>query len=170
MAVLDLTAVKTALGIEGTKHDAQLTQLIPRAEQYVATRCGPLEPTAVTSRVAGDTNQLVVPKGPLLSVTTVTGYSGTVVDASLYWIDKGMVWSLTEFEEPFYDIAYSIGRAVGECPGDLVDAATNMVRHFWRPNQGPVGGRQGDQTKDAMTALRLAQEQMAPYRRRRVST
>lgn len=169
MAVLELGAVKTALGIESTKHDAQLELLMPRAEQYVATRCGPLEPTTVTSRVEGDTNQLILPKGPLLSVTSVTGYSGTLVDPAIYWVDKGMVWSLTEFGEDFYDVVYSIGRAVGECPGDLIDAAANMVRHFWRPNQGPVGGRQGD-TKDAMAALRLAQEQMAPYRRRRVLT
>lgn len=169
MAVLDLTEVKTALGIETTVHDEQLRALLPRAEQYVATRCGPLEPTTATSRVSGDSNQLVLPKGPLLSVTTVTGYSGTLVDPAIYWIDKGMIWSLTEFCEDFYDVAYSIGRAVDECPGDLIDAATNIVRHFWRPNQGPVGPRQGDQTANAMAALRLAQEQMAPYRRRLVA-
>lgn len=169
MAVLELGAVKTALGIESTKHDAQLQLLMPRAEQYVATRCGPLEPTTVTSRVEGDTNQLILPKGPVLSVTSVTGYSGTLVDPSIYWLDKGMVWSLTEFGEDFYDVVYSIGRAVGECPGDLIDAAVNIVRHFWRPNQGPVGN-QNAQVSEAMAALRLAQEQMAPYRRRLVAS
>lgn len=169
MAVLDLAAVKTALGIESTKHDAQLEVLIPRAEQYVAARCGPLEPTSVTSRVCGDAHQLVLPKGPVLSVTTVTGFSGTLVDSSIYWLDRGIVWSLTEFGEDFYDVAYQIGRPVDACPGDLIDAATNMVRHFWRPNQGPIGN-QNAQVSEAMAALRLAQEQMAPYRRRLVAT
>ena len=169
MAVLDLTAVKTALGIEGTTHDAQLTALLPRAEQYVASRCGPLEPTTVTSRVEPLGCKLVLPKGPVLSVTTVTGRYVGLVSSTQYDTYKAIITGLAEFDDDWYDVAYSIGRAVGECPGDLVDAATNIVRHFWRPNQGPVGPRQGD-TKDAMAALRLAQEQMAPYRRRLVAT
>lgn len=169
MAVLSLGPVKLALSIQSTTYDDQLNTLMPRAEDYVAARCGPLEPVSVTSRIWGDSCFLVLPKGPLISVTSVTGRYGSVVSASDYYVKSGVLWGNVEFPEDYYDVVYSIGRPVGECPGDLVDAATNIVRHFWRPNLGPTGAGQGDQTAAAMAALRLAQEQMAPYRLRRVA-
>lgn len=170
MAVLDLKAVKAALGIELTTHDEQLTGLIAKAEEFVAQRCGPLEPTAVTSRIRPTgCRLLVLPRGPVLSVTSITSRYGTVITSDLYFVDKGIIEADTEFPETYYDVVYQIGRAVDECPTDLVEAALNMCRHLWRPNQGPVGPRQGDQAAAAMAALRLAEELMRPHRRRLVA-
>mgnify|MGYP000119496192 FL=1 len=127
MAVLTLAELKRHLGAKASDDEADLTALIDAAEAAVAQKCGPLAATAKTRRVRGCTWTLVVP-GPVISVTSVTGKSGVVVDAGSYdvWGDDGIITSDNGFPEEFYDVAYSAGRAA--CPADLKEAAKEMAR------------------------------------------
>ena len=63
MAVLTLAALKRHLGSKASDDEADLTALIDAAQSAVAARCGPLEPTSVTTRIAGcGATQIALPR------------------------------------------------------------------------------------------------------------
>lgn len=155
MAVLALDEVKDALNIKQTVTDAQVGDLIGQAESFVANLCGPLEPTPVTSRIPGG-RYLVLPLGPVLSITSVTGRSGATVTLPGNALAGAVLDPGQTLSEDWYDVAYVVGRET--CPDDLRRAALEMCRHLWRPQRG------AEQRSDAMSALRLAEDLMKPHR------
>ena len=161
MAVLTLPELKRHLGAKATDDEADLLVLIDAAEAAVAQRCGPLASTETTVRVRGG-RSLVVPS-PVISVTSVTARSGAVVDAGSYYVlgDSGVIASDSGFAEDFYDVVYAAGRAT--CPPDLLLAVREMARYMWLSRRGPAAGIAGSDT--AVSALRRAEEFMAPYMR-----
>jgi hypothetical protein len=163
VAVLTLGELKRHLGAKASDDEADLTALIDAAEAAVAQRCGPLVSTSTTKRVRGGGRALVLPVTPVVSVTSVTGKSGSLVDAGSYfvWGDSGVVTATAGFAEEFYDVVYAAGRAT--CPADLLLGVKEMARYMWLSRRGPAAGIAGSDT--AVSALRRAEEFMAPYTR-----
>ena len=159
MAVLTLPELKRHLGAKAPDDEADLTALITAAESAVAARCGPLEPTSVTKRIRGG-RSLVLPTTPVISVTTVTGKSGSVVAGGTYylWGESGVVTSDSEFSEEFYDVVFSAGRSA--CPADLKEAVKERARYIWQSRRGPANGIAGS---ESLNALKRSEELMAPY-------
>ena len=158
MAVLTLAELKRHLGSKASDDEADLTALIDAAQSAVAARCGPLEPTSVTTRIAGcGATQIALPRRPLISVTSVTGRAGVAMAAASYWVDydTAVVYTSSEFSEDYYDVVYSVGRA--SCPAHLKEAVKEMARHMWVARRGPSSGVAGS---ESINALRRAEEFM----------
>lgn len=139
MSVLPLADAKEHLNITSATHDAELQKHIVAAEALIGRRCGPLEGSAKTKRVTGGGRlALPLPISPVISLTTVTGYSvGSVNLADLYLNqDAGVVTynSGTPFTDRYYDISYQAGRLIVE--GDLLQGVKEMVRHLWESQRG----------------------------------
>ena len=158
---LSLPVVARMSEIATPDNEADLSALITAAEAAVAARCGPLEATPLTKRVRGG-RALVLPTTPVISVTTVTGKSGSVVDAGTYyvWGDSGVITSDGGFSEEFYDVAYSAGRTA--CPADLKEAVKETARDLWLPRRGPAGNGVAG-SPEGSDARRRAEQFMAPY-------
>lgn len=164
MAVLDLMDVKEELDIPlaSTASDSKLERICAEAVEWVEDRCGPLEPTTVSARIDGGRPTLVLPLGPVISVTGVVGKSGDSITLESWQLRGQVISSDAALSEAWYDVEYVIGRAAVPPWGKR--AALQMARHLWRPSQGPAAMRQGE-GNDPMSALRLAEELIKPHRR-----
>lgn len=139
MAVVNLAAAKAYLDITGTTYDAVLPGFIAASEAAIAERCGPLEASARTDRVAGGTYGLVLRTVPAISLTSVTPADGSALTLADLYLDSGAgvvtMNSGAGFSARYYTVAYSAGRA--SCPDELVLAVKELVRHLWQPQRGP---------------------------------
>lgn len=162
MPVLEIGEVRLALNIQTGAQDAQLGPIMATAIEWVEDRCGPLTEVTITKRVPGGSNKLVLPLGPVVSVTTVTGKSGDVTVLEAWQLNGQVVDSDYVFSEEWYDVEYVYGRST--VPSWGKSAALEMVRHLFRPNQGPGASRQGEAASQ-MASLRLAEELIKGHRR-----
>lgn len=139
MPALSLTEAKAHLNITTDQYNTDLTAIIASAEATLAQRCGPLSSTTFTHRIPGGAWHLALPVTPVISLTTVTPYSGTDLTISDLYLDinSGLVTAnnLTPFVAAYYDVTYDAGRAT--CPDDLLLAAKELVRHLWESRRGP---------------------------------
>lgn len=153
MSVLSLALAKTHLNITVSTYDAELQTVIDSAESMLGRLVGPLQATTKTSRVypyGGCT--LVLPTCPVVSLTSVTPYSGGALTLSDLHLntDAGTITYNTgvgTFPAQWYDVVYSAGRST--CPDDLLLAVKELVRHLWttqrggttRPGPAPLEGQ-----------------------------
>lgn len=165
MAVVTVAEAKAHLNITSTAHDAELATIIPAAESVIAQRVGPLEPTTVTSSVAGHSGTLILPTSPVISLTTVTPVGGTALTVADLTLDgtAGLVTytSGAAFGARRYTVVYSAGRAAGALPADLRFAVLELVRHLWQSQRGP-GNRPGSSAIETASAPGAAY--LLPYR------
>ena len=141
MSVLDLAEARAYLRIQGASADTDIEQFIGFAEAAVAARVGPLESIARTDRIrGGGSRTLVLPGLPVVSVTTVTGSSGTVVTPDWVSLPSGVVYG--SFPDDYYDVVYVSGRAT--VPDDLRMALLAVLEHMWATQRGPAQQRGAD--------------------------
>lgn len=155
MSLVLLADVKTHLNITGTTYDPELQTMIDAAESAIAQmlNCGStLATQAITQRAAGRTRTLVLTRGPVVSVTSVTGsLSGALTLSDLdIDLEHGLIYypplQALAFLDPYYTVVYQAGYT--SLTPDLVLAVKELVRHFWasqrggasRPGQGGGGG------------------------------
>lgn len=182
MSVLTLADAKRHLGKSAsvTTDDVELQSVIDAAEAAIGSRTGPLQPTAVTSRVRGQAPNLLLPVTPVISLTSVVAVNGgdtiNVADLTVqssgvveFIIGWGVAWA--RFWLPYYDVTYQAGRAT--CPPDLLFGVKELVRHLWDTQRGRARGPgldsvgSGAQPADVVGAAYLliyrVMESIAPY-------
>lgn len=158
MSVLDLTSAKAHLNITGSTNDVEIQATIDAAEAAIGRKIGPLETSAVTSRVTGCARALVLPTLPVVSVTTVTGSDASTISASDLVADPSGVVSFASygsFPSAAYTVVYEAGwGAVNEDvwagPADLLQAIKEMTRHLWVTQRGG-SVRPGSTSPDALS-------------------
>jgi hypothetical protein len=171
VSALLLADAKTHLNMSASTNDAELQAVIDAAEAVLARRVGPLEPAATTDRVIGLADSLVVRTVPAVSLTSITGPSGSALDLTNIHLEQGsgvITHNLGQyFVERYYTVAYSAGRA--SCPDDLLLAVKELVRHVWQTQRGS-GGRPGSAPVDVSSTPGLGyylpyrvQELIAPH-------
>lgn len=174
MSALELDDAKGYLGMDLDKHteDTDLQGTIDAAEAIIGQRCGPIASTTVTRRIRGGSWQLVLPVLPVISLTSVTPYSGTALTLGDLYVDPvtGLVTfnTLSPFVSAYYDVVYEAGRAT--VPADLLLAIRKLVKHTWAPRRGPTGrgtpadARATDRTPGSAYLLPYeVSELIAPY-------
>jgi hypothetical protein len=149
VTVVDFNAARRHIGAVSDADDAEMQDMLARAEAAVTQLVGPLQPVTVTSVVGGragavnfpdswDGRSLVLPQRPVISLTSVTGSSGIAVDPSLLLAtDEGVVYYLdgfSRFNEIWYTVVYQAGRTT--LPADLELAILELLRHLWETQRG----------------------------------
>lgn len=137
MSVLTVPEAKKHLNIDVGTYDDEIADVIEAAEAAIAQRCGPLEPTVVTSRVASLGNFLALPYYPVISLTSITPQGGTALDITGIEADGSGVVFYTSgmgFGTMTHSVVYTAGRAT--CPPDLLMAVKELVKHLWGPQRG----------------------------------
>lgn len=146
MSLVLLADVKAHLDIQTSSNDVDLQAMIDAAEATIAQILNAgsgLASESVSTRVAGRTRTLVLTRGPVLSITSVTGSLSGVLSLSDLDIDleHGLIHypplQLLAFLDPFYTVVYDVGFA--SLPPDLALAVKELVRHFWTSRRGPTG-------------------------------
>lgn len=174
MPVLTLDEVTTHLNITTSGHDEELYGFIAAAEAAVAARVGPLEPQAVTSRIPGRRQVLLLPSAPVLSLTSVATSDGAAVDVTTLMLDSdaGTVEYAdgTRFTASRYDVTYVAG--FDYLPDDLSLGIKELVRHLWSTQRGaaarPGSAVQEPQGPGYLFPNRVL-ELLEPYRSPRVA-
>jgi len=165
MSVLLLDAAKTHLNITAATSDAEIQAVIDAAEAALTRLVGPLEPTAVTDRVGGCSDSLAVKTVPAISITSITGISGSVLDLTGMHLEprSGVITHNLGryFVEHAYDVAYSAGRTT--CPADLLMADKELVRHIWQTQRGGTG-RPGSRTLEMLADTLPGSAYTFPFR------
>jgi hypothetical protein len=153
LSVIDLDDARRLLNITETVDDEEIRTFIERATSAIATWCGPLVPTAVTSRVRsysggyparaaydgaqGYASSLVLPITPVISLTSITPLGGDPIDLTGVFVSPAGVVdaSIAQlYTGRFYDVAYVAGRTT--LPPDLYGAVEEMLRHLWATQRG----------------------------------
>lgn len=145
MAVLEITAIRDHLNISGTASDTELLEFAGRAEMAVASRCGPLARTAVTTKVRGYGRSLTPRVTPILSVESVTPLGGLPVAlGALATPEQGLRGASTieylsgaTFGARWYEVSYTAGR--DPVPDDLRLAVLEALRYYWSTQRGTSG-------------------------------
>lgn len=143
VSVLSVPLAKTHLNITSATYDAELQSMIDSAEAILGRLVGPLQATSKTSRVyPREGCTLVLPICPVVSLTSVTPYSGGALTLSDLHLntDAGTIAYSTgtgSFTARWYDVVYLAGRAT--CPDDLLLAVKEFVRHLWTTQRGSSG-------------------------------
>lgn len=144
MSVVLLEDVKTFLNVPDSGRNADLQSLIDAAEAIIVKRIGFLGETDYEDRVRGG-HALSFPRNPILTITSITGKSGTAVSLADIFINKGAgvveLDSGESFTEPWYDAVYSIGYAT--TPDHLTLAVKELVKHLFKSQRGPNQPRTG---------------------------
>ena len=138
MSVLTVPEAKKHLNIEVGTYDDEIQDVIDAAEAAIAQRCGPLEPTVVTTRALGNGGTIALPHYPVVSLTSITPEGSTALDISGVYADSvNGVLSYSNgatFATSTHTVVYTAGRA--SCPPDLLMAVKELVKHLWQPQRG----------------------------------
>lgn len=176
MSVVSLSDAKAHLHISTSVSDAELQKVIDSSEAAVVAMVGPISAVTVTDTVdcpwstswpAVYSQSLVLKTWPVISLTSVTGYSGATVSVSdLDVSSRGLIRykdRVSVFFEPWYSVVYQAGRAT--LPTDLRLGVLAEIRLRWRSQRG-AGTRHpsGADGPDAQsTAADNAASLLRPY-------
>jgi hypothetical protein len=146
VSVLAVEDMKDYLNITEPDSDAELQEFIDAAEAAIAHRVGPLEPTAVTSRVGGGTAGLVLPRTPVASLTSITPIGEVALTIGDFDADPltgivGYTDGGLRFGSRSYTVVYEAGW--DPLPADLLLAVKELVRHLWATQRGSGTRRPG---------------------------
>lgn len=137
-SALSLSDAKAHLNIDVATYDTELTAVISSAEAMLAQRVGSLQSVTRTDRIEGDCYTLVLRVTPVVSLTSVTGFTGGALTLGDLHVEtrSGTVTYNTGacFVQPWYDVVYSAGRST--VPDDLLLADKELVRHLWTSQRG----------------------------------
>jgi uncharacterized phiE125 gp8 family phage protein len=174
MSLLDLTVVKPHLRIDQTTDDAVLQAKLDAAEAFVSRAVsgpdGTLAATAVTE-VDYWTDSIVLLRGPIVNVTSVTGFLyGNRMLGDLLIQPSGVIRSqplaLPLYADK-YTVIYTAGyEAADDLSPELVEAVRLMTQHFYGTQRGTgrkgTGGDQGSPLDAFARAQQILDEFRVP--------
>lgn len=155
MSLVLLSDVKAYLDITTDVNDGKLQGVLDAAESEIAQWMSAgttLASEVITERCSGGAKSLALSKGPVISVTSVTGAWGDTLSLTDLDIDKqnGLInfypFASVPFLEPWYSVVYTAGFAnLAALSSDVVYAVKELVRDGWNPQRGNRGqGANGD--------------------------
>ena len=143
-----LERFKRHLGKTGTADNTELEEHLFAATTIAESNpehgIGPIVNRTVTTRAPYTTDVgLVLPDGPVVSITSLTGDAASYVTADVRFTSDGIV-------SPIYGgyllageylVTYVAGRAAttAEVPDDIQLAVCIIGKHLWRTQRAPVG-------------------------------
>jgi uncharacterized phiE125 gp8 family phage protein len=147
---ISLATVKTALKIDYSDDDAELTRLISVAISWVETYCGFKLTSASRTMYLGDWRRTVLAVQPVTSITSVvytdTADDAQTVDAEDYWLDRTGDLVALEFLDTFerkdgtlITVTYLAGYSTE--PNEAVQAVISLVGLWYNNPEAaqPVG-------------------------------
>lgn len=148
MAVLTLPIAKAHLNITNGVYDDTISSYITVAEAMIAERCGPLESTPVTERLAGGCGFLLLGTSPAISLTSVTpSDNGAAINVADLYLNTALgivTYNASRgFPARYYDVVYAAGRTA--CPSDLLMAVKEQVRAMFEASQRGDASRVGEE-------------------------
>jgi hypothetical protein len=160
MSVVPLADAKVHLNFTTTTNDAELQDMLDRAESILARRVGPLAPVTVTDEVHTGPGPLLLKRYPVVSVTSAASDGVAVTDLDL---DAGAGLLYGTFTSAFRKVrvTYTAGRSV--LPADLEAAVLELVRHLWESQRGNAPSARALQDPDERT-LQGVSSYLLPYR------
>lgn len=154
MTIISAADVKPYLNMgASTVNNTEIDAMIPGVEAAVAQRIGPLASTATTKIVDGSGQcVLSLPVYPIVSVTSVTGKSGSTVTVitDRGW-DDGLLYSDSVFSEDYYTVVYNAGRTVASMD-DVKQALAKLTAADW------ISTHRGGDAGPVVSALRTQAE------------
>ena len=147
---ISLATVKTALKIDYSDDDAELTRLISVAISWVETYCGFKLTSASRTMYLGDWRRTVLAVQPVTSITSVvytdTADDAQTVDAEDYWLDRTGDLVALEFLDTFerkdgtlITVTYLAGYSTE--PNEAVQAVISLVGLWYNNPEAaqPIG-------------------------------
>lgn len=145
--VVSLAETKLQLNMTDSASDAELAVFISAASEAIEDYVGAVVNRAVTETFDGGTDQILLSKTPVVSVTSVTD-NGTVLAATSYKASAAGVLSRVagQGRTPFQPgvqslvVVYVAGRAAdtASVPRRMKMAALIIIQHLWE-TQRPAG-------------------------------
>lgn len=147
--LISLREAKDYLNIpqDRTQHDEELGHFIAVASEFVEARTQAWHASTVTERhnfpQIGGENVILLRKGPVTSVTSVTE-AGNVTAAGHYGVNLvgNYIWRKSGWWSDAVDVTYSVGSAV--MPERARHGVLVVLKHLWTTQRGTLalGGRQ----------------------------
>jgi hypothetical protein len=155
-----LADAKAFLNLTTTTNDAELQDMLDRAESILARRVGPLAPAAVEGEVHTGPGPLLLKRYPVISVTSATSDGVAVNDLDLD-VDTGRLYGTFSSARRGVKVTYTEGRSV--LPLDLEAAVLELTRHLWQSQRGNAPAAMVLQDPDERT-LQGVSSYLLPYR------
>lgn len=157
MGLCSLPEVKAQLGKTATVDDIELLAYIDAATAVIESYCGEVESRAVIEWAYPVADEIVLDAERVVSVTSLTGYSGTTAHAYTAAADPSAAGAYTYLLDPRLNglirrlgpggyrqcfdgpvkVVYVAGFA--SVPAGLKLAAKLIVQHMWRTQNGGAG-------------------------------
>lgn len=169
-ALVSLADTKAHLNIDPavTDHDAELRDAILTASDVAEGICGSIARRTVTETHSGRGQPgLVLRRGPVISITSVTE-DGTAVDSSGYSLsDAGVLYRVAGYQDRPWRagrnniaVTYAAGTAGQLVAPAVLDSVKELVRINFRPQLGgdyasPFAGNPGDEYAPGAGSVRL---------------
>tara|TARA_Y100001938_G_scaffold111625_1_gene152790 strand:- start:1282 stop:1803 length:522 start_codon:yes stop_codon:yes gene_type:complete len=148
--IIELTDLKSYLGINSPSQDNQLNPLVDYVNSYIMSFCNLKvsdTPTTYTRRVTSPTGRSVVlPSTNIQSIDSILS-NGTPLDEEDYHLDADsgiIVFYIDVTTKPFgLEVTYT--DAVFTAPGDLKFAALELAKYFFKDEyKNAISSGQGD--------------------------
>lgn len=192
MSIASLAEAREYLNFTAdTSHDAELQRFIDAADPVIEDIVGPVNTVQVTEWYDGGRPYIVLRQNPVISVDSVTEYSGATgtlltvttspTDAGswTYTFDPdGILYRVTSAGSSFFargatnvKVVYTAGRA--SVPANIKLAALELIRHLYQSTQQggrPQFGGAGEEGPWAPAGFAVPTrviELLAPHRRER---
>jgi hypothetical protein len=160
MSAVPLPDAKAFLNITDTTHDAEVQDMVDRAESHLAKHIGPLSLVTVPDEVHTGPGPLLLKRRPVVSVTSATSDGVTVTDTDLD-TDTGVLYGTFTNAFRKVKVTYTAGRAALDA--DLEAAVLEFVRHLWQTQLGNAPSAMSLQDPDERT-LQGVSSYLLPYR------
>ena len=158
--LLTLAEARSAINISGTGQDDELQLYLSLVSRRIDALCGPVVSRAVTENHDGGGNHIIPRLAPVLSITSLTEYSGTTgtalsaesvssQPASAYLLDTSMrmfhrIWRRSSGSDATFPtgrqnvvLVYNAGRVASTATvtTDFKGACAAILRRLWKREQ-----------------------------------
>lgn len=154
MSIVSISETLDYLNMTGdTSHNTELQRFIEGADPVIEDIVGPVNPASVTEWYDGGAPYIVLRKNPVVSVNTVTEYSGATANgltvattpasagSYAYTFDPdGILHRVTQAGSSFFapgaqnvKVEYTVGRT--PTPANIKLATLELIRHLYQSTQ-----------------------------------
>ena len=148
--IIELTDLKSYLGINSNNSDNELTVLTDYVNSYIMSFCNLKysdTPIAYTRRITSPTGRsAVLPSTAIQSLDSILS-SGTPLDEEDYYLDteSGIIVFYTEVTTKPFGLEVTYTDAAFTAPSDLKFAALELAKYFYKDEyKNAISSGQGD--------------------------
>lgn len=148
--IIDITELKSYLGINSPNSDNELIPLTDYVNSYILSFCGlkaTNAPTSYTRRITSPTGRsAVLPSTSIQSLDSVLS-NGTPLDPEDYYLDSesGIIVFYVDVTTKPFGIVVTYTDAQFEAPSDLKFAALELAKYFYKDEyKNAISSGQGD--------------------------